>query len=66
MSPKTSPKIVAYADVVSFMAVLGKVHDNEAVKFELVSFLDIRTDCVIDLGIPSGSTNNVFKTLSPA
>ena len=66
MSPKISPKTVAIADVVSLTAVSGKIHSNIAVMFEFVSFFDMKIDCVIDFGMPSGSTPNVFLTLSPA
>ena len=66
MSPKISPKTVAIADVVSLTAVSGKIHSNIAVMFEFVSFFDIKIDCVIDFGMPSGSTLNVYLALSPA
>lgn len=66
MSPMISPKTAAEADVVSLMAFGGILQTNEAVKFEFESFFIINTDCVMDLGIPSGSTLNFLRTLSPA
>lgn len=64
MEPIKSPATEAEAENVPLMAVGGKTQFSEVDMGNSESFLKIRTDCVIELRIPSGMTFNTFSMLS--